>query len=47
MSMVAEPETLTGYERFLLIGISWDFYLWFCREVQSWRIRMTFDRGNL
>ena len=36
-----------GEERFLLTGISWDFYLAFCNELDGRRIRLSYDRGSL
>ncbi len=47
--MAASVETvpLVGEERLLLTGISWDFYLRFCDELESRRVRLTYDRGNM
>jgi Uma2 family endonuclease len=37
----------TGEERFLLDGISWEFYLKFCEELGERPIRLTFDGERL
>jgi Uma2 family endonuclease len=38
---------ISGEERLLLTGISWDFYLRFCDELEGRRIRLTYDRGDM
>jgi Uma2 family endonuclease len=47
MATVAAEPTVAGEERFLLEGVSWDFYLRCCEELQDRRIRLTFNEGKL
>jgi Uma2 family endonuclease len=47
VTTTVETSRATGEERFLLTGISWDFYLRFCEELDGRRIRLTYDRGKL
>ncbi len=42
-----ETAPLVGEERLLLTGISWDFYVRFCDELEGRRVRLTYDRGNM
>ena len=47
MATTVETVPIGGEERLLLTGISWEFYLRFCDELDGRRIRLTYDRGNM
>ena len=47
MASTVETVPIGGEERLLLTGISWDFYLRFCDELEGRRVRLTYDRGNM